>query len=26
MLRSQVRILLGTWVCVCVSLCCVVLC
>jgi hypothetical protein len=26
MLRSQVRILLGSWMCVCVSLCCVVLC
>jgi hypothetical protein len=26
MLRSQVRILLGAWMCVCVSLCCVVLC
>jgi hypothetical protein len=26
MLRSQVRILLGAWMCVCVFLCCVVLC
>jgi hypothetical protein len=25
-LRSQVSILLGAWMCVCVSLCCVVLC
>jgi hypothetical protein len=26
MLRSQVRILLGAWMCVCVFVCCVVLC
>jgi hypothetical protein len=25
-LGSQVRMLLGAWMCVCVSLCCVVLC